>query len=278
MKLEMKKIVMLAFALVALTALPLIANAKVEDRLYDFTDAYYQQNGIDPTKIEGRRNGADNLSVFDTPFFSFQRNVRALLTLPTYDASGGQHFFTVMGGFNSSAFTNNRAGQRAQVIAETYIEYIFPTRDGNPIGLGNGRQSTILDMRNGYFSNDPLGLWLHVWVSYTDRAFNSRDGQKMLSQLARTNGLALDGTPIIKTLSELDNLLSKGFVQKRTVARDGSEGVVPYAICPVVKDPKDGGIALDQFLAITRKPDGTPVEPFFLNSFNSLKTTGDWPN
>lgn len=274
----MKKILTLTIALTALIALPLIATAKTEDRLYDFTDAYYQKNGIDPAKIAGRRNGSDNASVFDTPFFSYQRNVRALLTLPAYDSSGKQFFFTVMGGFNSSAFLNNRAGQKAQTIAESYIEYVFPIRGGNPISLGATRQSVILDMRNGYFSNDPLGLWLHVWISYTDSAFNTREGQKELRQLSSKNGLALDGTPIIKTLNELDNLLDKGLVQKRTVARDGSEGVVPYAICPVIKDPKDGGIAPDTFLAITRKPDGTPVEPFFLNSYNSLKVTGDWPH
>jgi hypothetical protein len=274
----MKKTLTLALALTALIVLPLIANAKTEDRLYDFTDAYYRQNGVDPTRIEGRRNGSDNASVFDVPFFSYQRNVRALLTLPAYDHSGSLHFFTVMGGLTSAGFTNNRAGQRAQTIAESYIEYIFPTRTGNPIGLGNTRQSNILDMRNGYFSNDPLGLWLHVWVSYTDSAFNTREGSKMLAQLARNNGVALDGTPIIRTLSEFDNLLNKGFVQKRTVARDGSEGVVPYAICPVIKDPREGGIAPDTFLAITRKADGTPVEPFFLDSYNSLKVTGDWPH
>lgn len=274
----MKRIFVLALALATLITLPPAANAKTEDRLYDFTDNYYQQNGIDPTKIAGRRNGSDNASVFDVPFFSYQRNVRALLTLPAYDASGNQRFFTVMGGGTSTLFTNNRAGQRAQNIAESYVEYIFPTRDGNPIGLGNTRQSNILDTRNGYFSNDPLGLWLHVWVSYTDAAFNTREGQKTLRQMGASNGISLDGTPIIRTLSELDNLLSKGLVQKRTVARDGSEGVVPYAICPIMKDPREGGIAPDTFLAITRKPDGTPVEAFFLNSYNSLKVTGDWPH
>jgi hypothetical protein len=274
----MKKLLTYTFALAALVVFPLLAQAKTEDRLYDFTDAYYRQNGVDPAKIGGRRNGADNSSVFDTPFFSYQRNVRTTLTLPAYNSSGAPVFFTVMGGGNSDLFTNDRAGIRARQIAESYIEYIFPTRTGNPIGLGNTRQSNMLDMRNGYFSNDPLGLWLHVWVSYTPRAFTDRDGKKILGDLERRNGLALDGTPIIKTMSELDNLVAKGFVAKRTVARDGSEGVVPYAICPVVKDPKDGGIALDQFLAITRKPDGTPVEPFFLDSFNSLKFTGDWPN
>jgi hypothetical protein len=49
-----------------------------------------------------------------------------------------------------------------------------------------------------------------------------------------------------------------------------------YAICPVIEDPTDGGIALDQFLALPLKPDGTPVEPDFLENFESLRTTGDW--
>jgi hypothetical protein len=47
-----------------------------------------------------------------------------------------------------------------------------------------------------------------------------------------------------------------------------------YSICPVIKDPRDGGIARDQFLAITRKPDGTALEPEFLENFQSLQTTG----
>ena len=67
-----------------------------------------------------------------------------------------------------------------------------------------------MDTRNGYFSNNPLGLWLHIW-SLHYRAFNTSDGKKALADLQKKNGLALDGTPIIKTLSELENLLSKGF-------------------------------------------------------------------
>ena len=50
-----------------------------------------------------------------------------------------------------------------------------------------------------------------------------------------------------------------------------------YAICPVIKDPTDGGIAPDQFLAYTRWPDdGSPLEPGFLLNFESLQLTGDW--
>jgi hypothetical protein len=271
----MKKLAMLAFMLGALLALPLMTRADVEDRLFDFTDAYYRQNGVEPSSIVGRRNGADNLSVFDTPLFSSQRNVRAILTLPAYDHSGKPVYWTVMGELFVDGFTNNRAGVRARQIGDAYLEYVFPTAGSNPVGLGSMRQSVILDMRNGYFSNDKLGLWTHVWISYTEKALNTRDGMRTLADLARRNGYSLDGTPIIKTVSEIDNLYSKGYIAKRLRKMDGSEGAV-YSICPVIKDPTDGGIAPDAFLAYTRKPDGSPLEPSFLNNFNSLKFTGDW--
>jgi hypothetical protein len=272
----MKKIAMLTFVLAALVALPLIARADVEDRLYDFTDAFYRRNGVNPTKIVGRRNGADGISVIDTPVRGGQRNVRNLLTLPAYNHSGSPVFWSVMGEFFNDGFTNDAAGRRARQIADNMIEYVFVRKDAaNQVGLGSLRQSVILDMRNGYFSNNPLGLWIHVWISYTPRAFNTTAGRAALAELRRRNGLATDGTPIIKTLSDLDNLLSKGLVAKRLRNPDGSEGPI-YSICPVIKDPTDGGIAPDQFLAYTRKPDGTPLEPIFLNNFLSLQNTGDW--
>ena len=274
----MKNRVLVTYALAALlmlAAAPLVARADVNNRLYDFTDAFYKRNGVDPTKIIGRRQGVAPLGTIDTPFFSYQRNVRVLLTLPAYDHSGKPVFWTVMGEFNADAFTKDAAGQRARQIADNMIEYVFPTKDGNPVGLGNLRQSVLLDMRNGYFSNNPLGLWTHVWVSYTPRAFNTAEGKKTLEDLRRRNGTALDGTPIIKTLSELDNLFSKGLAAKRLRNPDGSEGAL-YSICPVNKDPEDGGIAADQFLAYTRKADGSPLEPFFVRHFDSLRFTGEW--
>ncbi|MEY2504977.1 MAG: hypothetical protein QOG27_1257, partial [Verrucomicrobiota bacterium] len=39
----------------AILGLPSLTKAGVQDRLYDFTDAYYQQNGINPAAIDGRR-------------------------------------------------------------------------------------------------------------------------------------------------------------------------------------------------------------------------------
>jgi hypothetical protein len=264
----MKKISVL-FA-IALFAAPSLSKAGVQDRLYDFTDAYYLQNGINPAAIDGRRQPGP-LAATDRPNFPFQRNVRALLTLPNYDASGNEFFFTVLGGFNINVFTANAAGQRARQIAESYVEYVFPRRGTDPLGLGALRQSVMLDMRNGYFSNNPLGLWIHVWVSFTSAALNTADGQRTLNDIARQTGRDLDGTPIISNVSDLDNLFRKGYVTKRT--RPLTD-VLRYSICPVIKDPRNGGIARDQFLAITRKPDGSPLEPQFLADFNSLQATG----
>lgn len=256
---------------IVLMASPLLAQADIQDRLFDFTDTYYLQNGIDPAAIIGRREAILPLATADVPFFSYQRNVRALLTLPAYDQSGNGWYFTVLGGFTTAAFTNNSAGQRARQIVDSSAEYIFPRQGTDPQGLGAFRQSVVLDMRNGYFSNNKLGLWLHTWVNFTAKAFNTADGRKALNDLARKNGLALDGTPIITSASDIDNLYSKGYVTKTVRAANDP---LRYAICPVVKEPRRGGIAPDQFLAFTVKPDGTPLEPGFVTNFESLRMTG----
>lgn len=51
-----------------------------------------------------------------------------------------------------------------------------------------------------------------------------------------------------------------------------------YGTCPVVKDPTDGGIPADTTLKVVRKPDATPLEPYFVTNFDSLKFTGHWVN
>jgi hypothetical protein len=263
----LKNVSLGALALLTITS---TVKADVEDRLYDFTDAYYLQNGLNPAAIDGRRQPGP-LAVTDTPNFSFQRPVRALLTLPAYDHSANAWYFTVLGGFSDAAFTNNSAGQRLRQIANASPEYIFPRRGTDPLGLGALRQSVMLDMRNGYFSNNKLGLWIHVWVSYTTKALSTSEGQRIMNDLANRNGRDLDGTAIIATAGEIDDLFKKGMITKQTRPLND---VLRYAICPVVKDPTDGGIARDQFLAITRLPDGTPLEPEFLENFVSFQQNG----
>ena len=274
----MKKIASMIFMLAMLVSASTVARAGIMDRLFDFTDAYYTQNGVDVTRIFGRRQVTGNgNSVFDTPNFAYQRNVRASRLNPAYSDNGTPTFWAVMGDLNAQSFLNNAAGRNAKIIADRYKLYVFPTRTGNPIRLGNNRQADIVDLSGGYFSNDPLGLWLHVWVSYTEAAFNTAEGRRTLADLQSRNGLALDGTPIIKNLSELNNLFSKGLAAKRFRNPDGSEGPM-YGICPVIRDPRNGGIAPIDTLAYVRKPDNSPLEPFIVNQFLSLQQTWNWGN
>ncbi|MFN2508415.1 MAG: hypothetical protein ABR589_06545, partial [Chthoniobacterales bacterium] len=70
-------------------------------------------------------------------------------------------------------------------------------------------------------------------------------------------------------------LLKKGFMTKKVRPLNDP---LRYAVCPVIKDPTDGGIAQDQFLAITRKPDGSALEQEFLDNFESLRLTGEPAN
>lgn len=261
-----------SLALIVLAAAPWTARADIQDRLFDFTDAYYRQNGVDPLAIAGRRQAVLPQAVADTPNFPFQRAVRALSTNPAYDDSGHDVFFTVLGGLASNAFTLDSAGVRTKQTADSTFEYVFPRKGTNPIGLGASRQSVVLDLRHGFFSNDKLGIWTHVWVSYTPAAVTTADGQKTLADLARRNGMDLDGTPLITGVNDIEDLFSKGLISK--TERPFSDPL-HYSICPVIKDPRNGGIAPDQFLNYTRKPDGTPLEPRFLADFLSLQTTGN---
>lgn len=264
-----------SLALIVLATAPWTARAGVQDRLFDFTDAYYRQNGIDPLAIAGRRQAVLPQAVADTPNFPFQRAVRALSTNPAYDDSGHDVFFTVLGGLATNAFTLDSAGVRTKQTADSTFEYVFPRQGTNPVGLGASRQSVVLDLRHGFFSNDKLGIWTHVWVSYTPAAFTTADGQKTLADLARRNGTDLDGTPLITGVNDIDDLFSKGLISK--TQRPFSD-TLHYSICPVIKDPTNGGIAPDQFLNYTRKPDGTPLEPRFLADFLSLQASGTAAN
>src|SRR5436305_14866320 len=96
---------LIALVVMALFAVPSLTKADVEDRLYDFTDAYYLENGVNPALINGRMEAGTGIAVNDTPIFSFQRNVRPLLTLAAYDHSGNTNYFTALGGTSVDPFS-----------------------------------------------------------------------------------------------------------------------------------------------------------------------------
>ncbi len=245
--------------------------------IFDFTNAYYLENGVRPGRLVGRRNGTDGLSVFDEPLHPNQRNVRITLTAPAFDHSGNLFFFAPNGLVPRNGFTNDAAGQEARAIAEEFAIYEFPRATNGPGVVFPKRQASLVDLSGGYFSNDPLGLWVLIFVTYTDAAFETEEGQAALAELAARNGTDLDGTPIIRTLSEISSLADAGFVDLHKRPRNGSEGE-RYFVCPVFKDPRDGAIAADAFLDMVRDDNGEvlPAEAFMLDEFLCLQHTGDF--
>jgi hypothetical protein len=244
---------------------------------FDFTDEFYRLNGVNPALLEGRPNGADGISVVDDAPDANHRGIRMVLTIPAYDTSGGIHYFTVLSNLQPGAFTANAAGTKARQLAEKSELYVFPVKGGDPTSVGNSRQESMIDLSNGYFSNNPLALWVHVFVNWTARAFNTAQGRAALADLAGKNGLALDGTPIINNKSQIDDLLKKRLVtlRKRPTTETGR-----WFICPVIEDPRDGAIAKDAFLAFVADENGNPLpaEQDFLTNFESLQLTGEWAN
>ena len=244
---------------------------------FDFTDAFYLQNGVNPAMLEGRPTGDGVFSVIDQSQDPTRRDIRVLFTLPAYDTSGGIHYFTVLGDLEPGAFTADSAGTKARQLAEQSVVYVFPVKGGDPTGVGNSRQADMVDLSQGYFSNNPIGIWVHVFVNWTPRAFNTALGRAALADLAAENGVGLDGTPIINNKSQIDDLLKQRLVtlRKRPTTETGR-----YFICPVLEDPRDGAIAKDAFLLFVADANGDPLpaEQDFVTNFESLRLTGDWAN
>ena len=200
---------------------------------FDFSNAYYLSNGINPANILNRVDGTCPAN--DKPACSVvdnsntdpnRRNIRVRSTTGGFNHEGNPLYYNIFGMVMPNTFTNDDAGRKAMATANFFSAYIFPKASGDPLSpdLPNRRQDNVFDTRNGYFVANPLGLWTAVFVSYTPAAFNTAKGQATLAALAAKNGTDLDGTPIIKQAIEVDDLEKKGFAETRTRALDGSQG------------------------------------------------------
>ncbi len=269
----------LAASVVSLS--PMSASASDVGPIYsfDFTDSFYLANGINPAAIVNRINGSDGTSVVDIAIQSNRRNVRALLTIPTYSHSGNIFYFHAFGFLMPNSFTNNAAGVAARELAESANLYAFPRAANTLTQLFPKRQEDVSDLRDGYFSNNPMGLWKISYVRFTPAATETSAGRAALADLASRNGKDLDGTPIIRTIGEIESLRDDGFVTVRAVPVDGSEGP-PWFSCPVMHDPRDGAIAPDAFLEVVKDANGVvpPTSAAMLQEFQCLKNTGDYCN
>src|SRR5215510_12971745 len=232
---------------------------------FDFSDAAYRANGIVPENIVlrvGTAARAGDFVIDNTNTDPNRSNVRTIETTPGTTGSSGLTYANIFGVLNSTSFERNAAGQlttRGQIAfdtAEHFRVFIFPKASNGSIldpFLPNKRQDNLFDTRDGYFSNDPLGMWVAVWVVYTPQAFTAA-GKKELDPIAA----------------------SKGLIELRT--RPVDDGVFRWVICPIPEDPRDGFIRPDAFIRDVKRADGTPVFPALGNNFRCLQQTGDWCN
>ena len=271
---------LLRLASCAMAACAFASGARADDDVdfdhppFDFSDAFYLANGIDPATLIGRPDGTPPGSVVDDTDFGPQfNNIRILELTAAFSDSGEPIFFYVTGLPVLESFLPNEAGAEAFEIAEEFKVYEFPRADNPQFDVFPKRQDLIADLSGGYFSNDPLGVWQVNLVRYTPAAFDTADGQEALADLAAKNGLDLDGTPMITTKSDVLNLQSKGLVTIETPPL----GFGRWFFCPVLKDPQGGEIAPDAFLTVVEDPDGSPLDAqqHIVDLFHCLQTTDE---
>jgi hypothetical protein len=232
---------------------------------FDFSDSFYRSNGLDPTLLVGRVNGTDGRSVVATTTDSKHRNVRVIATNGGFDHDGKLIFFVVFANVNPSTFLSS--GARSDI--SRFIAYAFPRASGT-----GRRQDDVFDTRHGFDGKDPLAIWVKGSVAFTAAATTTSAGQQALAALAARNGTDLDGTPMIRSTDDIENLGGQGLVTVTTVPQDGSSTTPPWFLCPFINNPIGKSIAPDATLAVTLRPDGTALVPQFQSLFRCLQSTG----
>lgn len=201
---------LLAGVLLAAATLPKHGYAgAVDPQPFQFSDEFYRDNGIDPGKIIDKLDCGDPRTACDevAPGENFS-DVRIRETTGGFEQDGKLLYYTVPGKLGPDAFLANEAGRRARNLADTFIAYLFPRAGGNPLSpaFPNRRQDNIFDTRGGYFSNNPLGLWRITFVSWDGPNVARMHCRDTMDHMADSNGLDLDGTPVIRTVAEIENL------------------------------------------------------------------------
>jgi hypothetical protein len=238
-----------------------------EVRPFDFTDKYYEQNGIFASTLVDRKNGADGQSVFDTANEAHFANVRITATLPGYAEDGNVIFWNYYAGATKESFSGDMSGGEAVSLAYAHPLYVFPS------GLvrNTDRQAAIIRLGESYFEKNRIGIAAVFLVEYTDRTA-TKAGRTTMKELASRNGLSLDGTPIIRTIKELETLSAQGLVSVRQANAERSS----FAVAKVMEHPDRGAITPDAFLIYVQDVDGKPLnsEAHFITMFECLRGGG----
>jgi hypothetical protein len=269
-------------SLVAQDVVPLSGPSLWEDTSlnpHDFNNRVYNSNGINVKSMVGRLTGSDGLSVFSPSSNPDHTDVQVLITIPAYDQYGQVTFWYPLGEIRDNGFTEDKIGAQARETAKMLPIYIFPNPNARMFNsFINGRQAPIIDdstTKGG--QTGQIGLREIRVVYYTEKALG-KEGIDMMDYFSKKNGLAIDGTPLIKSVDDILYLQERDFI---TTDPPVFELPVPfggqYALSTVIVDPTKGVIARDAFLwmsAIDGKP--MPDEQIFVWQFGCLQKTGDW--
>jgi hypothetical protein len=139
-----------------------------------------------------------------------------------------------------------------------------------------GAPPTQNDSPFGYFCDDLLGMWINSFFWFTvDPANPGKVCGPILKKMGQQNGLTADGTPIVKTGDELDNILeANGCAAEGQLALDGSDKGAIWLVCPAIPDPRAGAISADAFLDQAHNSNGTPQNVGLTQDFLSLQIFG----
>lgn len=238
-----------------------------ELRPFDFSDKYYYENGVEPTLIVNRQAGMSNESVPDTINDPRFRNVRIRSTFPAYNQDGKIIYWNPYGELFENGFRRDDIGKRALERANFYPLYIFPSKDKGT----DFRQAHLINLHDSYFEKNLLGVSVQVTIEFTDR-INTPIGRKEMAILEKRNGLSLDGTPIIKTVFEIEDLTRKNLIAQKIKGLD-SAAEPSYSIARVIQNPQGGAIAPDAFLVNNL---GATEKSLFDRQFGCLQLDGQW--
>jgi hypothetical protein len=196
-------------------------------------------------------NAPPLLTVFATPDPACsvrdpdRRDIRILETTGGFNKVGELIYYSVMSSFFPDSFTKepggdctdplstaclDAAGEHALDLARKFVAYLFPRDpDGDGVVIlapqpPNRRQDNIFDTKGGYFDDNPAGLWTIAFVNYTPAAYSTQAGQEELARLAELHGTSTDGTGIMRTVDEIESLVSKGLAVIRTRRESGKDG------------------------------------------------------
>ena len=246
------------------------AQLAAEVRPFDFSDKYYNANGVIPEMLIGRKNGADGESVFDSASERKYNNVRITATLPAYNETGATIFWNDYAGVSKAGFTEDAAGPRAVDLAYDSPLYVFPSTTVK----NSDRQAALIQPGDSYLEKNTLGISAVFFVEFTDLIY-TKEGQVAIEILAKRNGLSLDGTPIIRTAKELEALRADKLVTVTQPALD-EPYYTPFAIAKIIQFPELGGITPDAFLKFVKGQDEKPLdaETHLVATFECLKQSG----